>query len=45
MKGLKQLQDNSAQIIIADPPYNIKKNFGNNFDKLSLADYLNWCDQ
>ena len=29
-------------IIIADPPYNIGKNFGNNKDSLDLKDYIDW---
>ena len=40
--GLQQLPDNSADLIIIDPPYNIKKDFGNNKDNLSLAEYLKW---
>lgn len=43
VEGLKQLQDNSADIIITDPPYNIGKDFGNNNDNLSLQDYIAWC--
>ena len=42
--GMRQLSDNSAQIIIADPPYNIGKDFGNNSDKMSMPEYLLDCD-
>lgn len=42
---LPTLESDSAQIIIADPPYNIGKDFGNNSDKQPLHDYLLWCDQ
>ena len=35
----------SAQIIIADPPYNIGKDFGNDSDKQSMDNYLKWCDK
>lgn len=45
MYGLKRLEDNCADIIIIDPPYNIGKNFGNNTDKLPLNDYRNWAKQ
>ena len=45
LEGLKNLEDNSAQIIIADPPYNIGKDFGNNKDKMDFEDYLKWCDR
>lgn len=46
LDGLKKLDDNSAQIIIADPPYNIGKDFGNGNgdDNMKLDDYLTWCD-
>jgi site-specific DNA-methyltransferase (adenine-specific) len=42
---LPTLATDSAQIIIADPPYNIGKDFGNNSDKQPLHEYLLWCDQ
>jgi site-specific DNA-methyltransferase (adenine-specific) len=45
VEGLKQLDPESCQIIIADPPYNIGKDFGNNKDKMELEDYLKWCDE
>ncbi len=38
------VEDNSVQLIFADPPYNIGKNFNGIKDKWdSDADYLNWC--
>ncbi len=43
--GMKKIPDNSADIIICDPPYNIGKDFGNNSDKQEFQNYLNWCDQ
>jgi site-specific DNA-methyltransferase (adenine-specific) len=43
--GMKKIPDNSADIIICDPPYNIGKDFGNNSDKQDFQNYLNWCDQ
>ena len=42
---LPTLPDHSAQIVIADPPYNIGKDFGNDSDKQPLEDYLAWCDK
>lgn len=41
---VSQLEPQSAQIIIADPPYNIGKDFGNDSDKQPMEDYLHWCD-
>lgn len=32
-------------VVIADPPYNIGKNFGNNNDKLPIVEYIDWCNQ
>lgn len=42
---LPTLENNSAQIIIADPPYNIGKDFGNSSDKQPMEDYLLWCEK
>jgi len=42
---LPTMDADSAQIIIADPPYNIGKDFGNDSDKQPMDDYLKWCDQ
>lgn len=40
--GMKELPDNSIDIIIADPPYNIGKDFGNDSDKQTYPDYIEW---
>lgn len=45
IEHMKTLEDNSAQIVIADPPYNIGKDFGNDSDKMSMPEYLAWCDK
>ena len=45
IKILPTLASNSAQIIIADPPYNIGKDFGNQSDKQPMDEYLDWCDK
>lgn len=42
MAGLKSLPDDSMDIIIADPPYNIGKDFGNDSDKRAAGDYIEW---
>ena len=42
---LPTLEANSAQIIIADPPYNIGKDFGNQSDKQPMDEYLVWCEK
>lgn len=45
LKILPTLTSDSAQIIIADPPYNIGKDFGNDSDKQPMDEYLLWCEQ
>jgi len=45
IEGMKKLNNDSIDIIIADPPYNIGKDFGNNSDKQEFNDYLSWCDK
>ena len=42
---MKELDNNSVDIIICDPPYNIGKDFGNNSDKQEMDKYLLWCDE
>lgn len=41
----KTLDDETAQIVIADPPYNIGKDFGNKSDCQDMDTYLIWCTQ
>ncbi len=42
----KEIEDNSIDLIFADPPYNIGKNFNGRKDKWeSDESYLNWCYQ
>ncbi len=44
--GMRALPDDYAQICIADPPYNIGKDFGaDSSDNLPLADYLAWTKE
>ncbi len=40
--GMRRIPDNSVDIVIADPPYNIKKDFGNNKDNLPMHQYIDW---
>lgn len=44
LKVLKCIQDDSIDLIFADPPYNINKDFGNNKDSWdNVSDYISWC--
>lgn len=43
-KILKSIKEKSVDLIFADPPYNIGKDFGNNKDKWdSVLEYIGWC--
>lgn len=42
ISGMQKLSDNSVDIIIVDPPYNIGKDFGNDSDKNELKEYIKW---
>lgn len=41
LKSLKKIPDNSVDLIVTDPPYNIGKDFKN--DNLSDEEYISWC--
>lgn len=44
--GLRNIPDNSIDLIFADPPYNIGKKFGDgkeNGDKMAKEEYIEWC--
>ena len=45
VSGMKNIESETIDIIICDPPYNIGKDFGNNSDKQKIQDYLLWCDE
>ena len=40
---IKSLPDESVDIILCDPPYNIGKDFGNKSDKQTMPEYIEWC--
>jgi site-specific DNA-methyltransferase (adenine-specific) len=44
LEVVKDFPDQTFQIIIADPPYNIGKDFGNESDRQSEDKYLEWCE-
>ncbi|MDI9312317.1 MAG: adenine-specific DNA-methyltransferase [Limnohabitans sp.] len=44
LEALKKLPDNSVDLIFADPPYNIGKNFNGKIEKWDTEEsYLEWC--
>jgi len=42
--GLSQIEDNSVDCFIIDPPYNIGKDFGNNKTRKDIQEYVEWCE-
>ena len=45
IEGMKTIPDQSADIILLDPPYNIGKNFGNSKYDLEICEYVEWAVQ
>ena len=44
LENLNKIANDSIDLIFADPPYNIGKDFGNNKDKWETTEeYINWC--
>ncbi|MDP8228789.1 MAG: DNA methyltransferase, partial [Candidatus Electryoneaceae bacterium] len=43
--GLDRIPDETIDLIIADPPYGLGKDYGNNSDKLDPEEYLRWSRQ
>jgi len=41
---LRRLESDFFDVVIADPPYNIGKDFGAGTDSRTLSEYLDWCD-
>ena len=42
---MKKLPSQSVSLIATDPPYNLKKNYGNNHDNLEFDNYLHFSRQ
>lgn len=40
--GIDRIPDGSVDLIIADPPYGLGKDYGNESDRIATADYLPW---
>ena len=44
--SLKKIsKEHKFDIIIADPPYNIGKDFGNSNDKMEITEYISWSEK
>ena len=42
LHGVNQIDDNSIDLVIADPPYGLGKDFGNESDKMKPDKFLEW---
>lgn len=42
---LKEIESGSVDLIIADPPYNLGKDYGNNSDKQDFKDYIQFSKE
>jgi site-specific DNA-methyltransferase (adenine-specific) len=40
--GINKIPNNSIDLIVADPPYGLGKDYGNDSDKLDTKDHLEW---
>jgi len=40
--GINKIEDNSVDLILTDPPYCLGKDYGNDSDKKSSIEYLEW---
>jgi site-specific DNA-methyltransferase (adenine-specific) len=43
--GIGKIPDSYVDLIIADPPYGLGKDYGNDSDKMSAAEYLLWSEE
>ena len=44
LSGAARLDDDSVDLVIADPPYSLGKDYGNDSDKKSPLEYLRWTE-
>lgn len=45
VEGLKELEDECADVVLIDPPYNIGKDFGTSKYDMSMKEYTEWADE
>lgn len=43
--GIDRIPNNFVDLVVADPPYCLGKDYGNNSDKLKPEDYLEWSEK
>lgn len=45
IEELKKIKDESVDLIVTDPPYNLSKNYGVTKDNMEFDDYLKWSKE
>lgn len=45
VEGMKQIKDESIDMIFADPPFNVGKKYGDDITKDNRSDYYSWCEE
>ncbi|MBN2020984.1 MAG: site-specific DNA-methyltransferase [Sedimentisphaerales bacterium] len=45
LEGIKELPDNSIDLVIADPPYGLGKDYGNDSDRKEKHEFLAWMEK
>ncbi len=45
LQGVKKIKDNSIDLIVTDPPYCLGKDYGNDSDKKSATEFLDWTEK
>ncbi|MCX7139766.1 MAG: site-specific DNA-methyltransferase [Proteobacteria bacterium] len=45
LQGMQRLDDASVDLVIADPPYGLGKDYGNDSDRLGATEYLAWSQR
>jgi site-specific DNA-methyltransferase (adenine-specific) len=43
LKGMSRLPDESVDLVVTSPPYNLGINYGEYLDRQDRLSYLNWC--
>jgi site-specific DNA-methyltransferase (adenine-specific) len=44
LDGIDKIDDNSVDLVVADPPYGLGKDYGNDSDKINPDDYQKWSE-
>lgn len=42
LEGVKEIPDSSIDLVVADPPYGLGKDYGNDSDKLEYEQFMEW---